>query len=211
MPELSIRKNNRLKNYDYSDNGWYFVTICSKNRKNIFGEYKNLVGAGLASARNNIKLSKIGQIINNQWNNIKNNHENVDLDQCIIMPNYIHGILIVNKRADARPAPTISEIICAFKSKCTVEYVKYIKQNNQDISGKIWQRSFYDHIIRNERSLNAIREYIFNNPENLEQDIDNLINLYQCAAPEPRIFGASDFLVLDLSCGGQPGKIILRK
>ena len=70
-----------------------------------------------------------------------------------------------------------SDIICAFKSKCTVEYVKYIKQNNLDVSGKIWQRSFYDHIIRNERSLNAIREYVFNNPENWEQDIDNLINL----------------------------------
>ncbi len=98
------------------------------------------------------------------------------------MPNHIHGILIINnneinKRADARPAPTISDIICAFKSKCAFKYLQYIKRNNLNISGKIWQRSFYDRIIRNERSLNAIREYISNNPVNWEQDIDNLINL----------------------------------
>ena len=62
MPELLSRKQIRLKNYDYSDAGWYFITVCSRDRKNIFGEYKNLVGAGLASARDNIKLSKIGQI-----------------------------------------------------------------------------------------------------------------------------------------------------
>ncbi len=77
----------------------------------------------------------------------------------------------INKRADTRPAPTISDIICAFKSKCSVGYLKYIKQNNLDISGQIWQRSFYDHVIRNERSLNAVREYISNNPENWEENI----------------------------------------
>jgi len=58
-----------------------------------------------------------------------------------------------------------------------MEYLKYINDNNLNIPGKIWQRSFYDRIIRNERSLNAIREYISNNPDNWEQDIDNLINL----------------------------------
>ena len=148
---------------------------------NIFGEYKKYVGEGLASSRNNIQLSIIGKIIDNQWENIKNQYDNIELDQYIIMPNHLHGILIINKREelreDARPSPTISDIICSFKSKCTVEYVKYIKQNNLNISGQIWQRSFYDHVIRNERSLNAIREYISNNPVNWEQDIDNLINL----------------------------------
>ncbi|MFH0854750.1 MAG: transposase, partial [bacterium] len=70
-----------------------------------------------------------------------------------------------------------STIIGSFKSKSSIEYLKYIKQNNLNISRQIWQRSFYDHVIRNERSLNAIREYISLNPENWEQDIDNLINL----------------------------------
>ena len=80
-------------------------------------------------------------------------------------------------RADARPTPTISDVICSFKSRCSVEYLRYIKQNNLNISGKIWQRFFYDHVIRSERSLNAIREYITDNPINWEQDIENLLNL----------------------------------
>ena len=134
------------------------------------------------SARNNIQLSTIGKIIDTQWNNIPNQYENIELDQYIIMPNHVHGILIINKndinkRADTRPAPTISDIICAFKSKSTMEYLNYLKRNNTYIPVNIWQRSFHDHIIRNERSLSAIREYIYVNPENWEQDIDNLINL----------------------------------
>ena len=178
--KLLTRKNNRLKNYNYSGARWYSVTICSRNRKNIFAEYgKNIVGTGLAPVRykNNIKLSGIGQIIDKQWGDIPNQYDNIELDKCIIMPNHIHGILIVNYREGASPSPTISNIIGSFKSKCSVEYLTYINQNNLDISGKIWQRSFYDHVIRNEHSLNAIRKYITENPENWEQDIENLMNL----------------------------------
>mgnify|MGYP000924348807 FL=1 len=104
-------------------------------------------------------------------------YENIILDDYIIMPNHIHGIIIVNKRAEASAAPTISQIIRSFKSRSTLEYIRYIKENNLNVSGKIWQRSFYDQIIRNNRSLNAIKEYIQNNPINWENDIENLINL----------------------------------
>ncbi len=99
------------------------------------------------------------------------------MDHYVIMPNHIHGIIVINKRAQASSAPTVSQIIRSFKSKSTMEYAKYLNLNNLNISGKIWQRSFYDHIVRNERSLNAIREYISHNPVNWERDIDNLINL----------------------------------
>ena len=114
------RKPLRLKNWDYSSKGYYFVTICSKDRENIFGSF---VGAQASSA------------------------------------------------------PTISRIIRSFKSKVANQYLKLIYENNLNVSGKIWQRSFHDHIIRNERSLYAIREYIAGNPENWQQDIENLINL----------------------------------
>jgi len=174
MTKLITRKQNRLNNYDYSLNGYYFVTVCSKDRKKIFGDYKN-VGAPLACAR--IKLSIIGQIIDNQWNNIVNQYNHIKLDQYTIMPNHIHGILIINNRAEASAAPTIPEIIRSFKSKSTLQYVKYINDNNLNVSGKIWQRSFHNHIIRNEKSLNAIRNYIAINPENWENDVDNLLNL----------------------------------
>ncbi|MBD3246118.1 MAG: transposase [Candidatus Omnitrophica bacterium] len=184
MQKLITRKQIRLKNYNYGLNGYYFVTICSKNRENIFWKYKISVGAALAPARyeNNINLSIIGTIIDNQWKDIPNQYNDVQLDQYIIMPNHIHGILIINNnhggyRAQASSAPTVSQIIRSFKSKSTMKYLKYINDNDLNISGKIWQRSFYDRIIRNGRSLGAIREYISNNPVNWEKDIDNLINL----------------------------------
>ncbi|MEJ2635630.1 MAG: transposase [Calditrichia bacterium] len=145
------------------------------------------VGAGLASARhnanpgdNNYQLSSIGKIIKQQWQDIPNHYNDVQLDEYVIMPNHIHGIIVINQtrlRADARPAPTISQIICSFKSRSSVEYIRYIKRNNLNFSGKIWQRSFYDHVIRNERSLNAIRDYIADNPNNWEQDIEHLLDL----------------------------------
>ena len=102
MQNLKTRKLNRLKNYDYSDNGYYFTTVCSKNREIIFGKYnENLVGTALAAVRykNNIKLSKLGQIINNQWNDIPNQYNNVELDQYVIMPNHIHGVIIINEKS----------------------------------------------------------------------------------------------------------------
>lgn len=150
------------------------------NRKIIFGEYiENPVETALAAVRykNNIKLSKLGQIIYNQWNNIPKQYNNVQLDKCIIMPNHIHGIIIIHKRTGTSPVSTISNIIGSFKSKTSLQYLQYIKNNNLNISGQIRQRSFHDHIIRTECSLKAIRKYIANNPKNWENDIDNLINL----------------------------------
>ena len=103
-----------LRIYDYALNGYYFITICSKNRENIFGNYNKNVGAPLACAR--IELSKIGQIIDKQWNNIINQYDHIELDQYTIMPNHLHGILIINYRAEASAAPTLSQIIRSFNS-----------------------------------------------------------------------------------------------
>jgi REP element-mobilizing transposase RayT len=175
---LITRKNIRLKGRDYSGDGYYFITICSHKRNPLF--FRD-VGEGLASSRKGSKLSPLGKIIDTQWNDIPNQFDHVELDVYTIMPNHIHGIFIIkngnSQREDARPSPTLPGIMCSFKSKCTNEYIKYIQQRKLDISATIWQRLFYDHIIRNERSLIAIREYIADNPVNWEQDIDDLINL----------------------------------
>ncbi|MFH1460099.1 MAG: hypothetical protein ABIG64_07000 [Candidatus Omnitrophota bacterium] len=96
MQKLITRKPSRLKDYDYSLNGYYFVTICSKNRENIFGQYlNNFVGTGLAPVRYDykIKLSKIGEIINNQWKGIPDLYTHVKLDQHGIMPNHTPGFM----------------------------------------------------------------------------------------------------------------------
>jgi len=169
--------------YDYSNDGMYFITICAINRECIFGEIDN-VGAGLAPARikgrpqgsplhAHIELTKIGQIIDTHWRNIPNQYNNIQIDEYVIMPNHIHGILI--KRATARVAPTyLGQVIGSFKSKCVIGYLKYIRKNNLNKFAKIWQRSFYDHIIRNETSLRKIREYIIDNPLTCQFDIENI-------------------------------------
>jgi putative transposase len=190
---MKIRKPNRLPGYDYSKEGIYFITICSKERECIFAR----VGAGLASAptneirsaptneitpapTNEIELTEIGQIIQKQWHEIPKHFDSVSVDEFVIMPNHIHGIVVIKKRtdakpgADARPAPTLGDIVCSFKSKCTVEYLDLIKKKNLNVSGKIWQSSFYDHIIQDERSLDKIREYIRNNPARWGEDKNNL-------------------------------------
>lgn len=175
------RKQNRLKEYDYSQEGLCFITICSKNREEMFSiinEHDAVVGTALAAVRNevpvSIELTDVGMIIDRQWNDIVHRYENVSIDDYVIMPNHIHGILIIDQRTGASPVPTLSNIIGAFKSKSAGKYLKFIKQNDLNISGKIWQRSFYDHIIRDEKDLNRIRTYIRDNSANWLQDENNI-------------------------------------
>lgn len=122
-----------------------------------------------------IILTDIGKIIENQWNEIPNQFESVSLDEFVIMPNHFHGVVIMKQRAQASGAPTLGNVVRAFKSKCTMEYLQHINNNNLNTSGKIWQRSYYDQIIRDEESLNKIRDYIRNNPETWGEDKNNLM------------------------------------
>jgi len=166
------RKINRLQNYDYSQNGYYFVTICEKNRKEFFGEITN----------DEMILNECGRIIDGQWLWLKDQYDYVKLDEYIVMPNHIHGILIienknVNGRDRSRPVPTkkiksLSELMGAFKTTSS----KLIHQTG--LKNFIWQRSFYDHIIRNNQSLNNIRAYVKNNPIKWAMDRNNQENLY---------------------------------
>ena len=171
MTESYTRRNNRLPGYNYSNNGVYYITICANNRKSIFGEIKNVkcVGGGLAPPR--IELSIIGKIINNQWNNIPNQYENIHIDEYVIMPNHFHGIII---RDGTSPSPTyLGRIIGSFKSQCAVDYLKYIRKNNLNLSARIWQRNYYDHIVRNGKTLHNIRQYIKDNPATWDNDVEN--------------------------------------
>ena len=129
-----------------------------------------------------IKISPTGEIIRKEWYKIPNRFPNVQLDSFVIMPNHIHGIIIVgatlvvardnagdnNNRAGTSPAPTIGKIIGSFKSICVHEF----KNNGLNI-GKLWQRNYYEHVIRNEDELNKIREYIVLNPAMWDEDDEN--------------------------------------
>ncbi len=152
--ELPKRKSTRLKDYDYSQNGAYFVTICTHNRKCLF------VGDDSISS----------QMIDNIWNKTINQYTNVRCPKYVIMPNHFHAIITI-EQSDIESAPTIPEIIQSFKRYSTIEYIKLVKQNLLDPFDKqVWQRSYHDHIIRNEPEYQKIWEYVDTNQLKWELD-----------------------------------------
>ncbi|MFA5769951.1 MAG: transposase [Patescibacteria group bacterium] len=173
--------SSRLSNWNYSENGYYFVTICTKEREHYFGEIIN----------NKMNLSKIGKIVQKYWFEIPYHFPFVELDEFIVMPNHIHGITIIknqhnfvcrdvinhvstentNKNIFSKISPmnkhSLGAIIRWYKGRTTFE----IRKQKFNFS---WQTRFYDQIIRNEKSLYYIRQYIRDNPINWETDRNNL-------------------------------------
>ncbi len=186
-PERHKRKSNRLKGYDYSQNGIYYITICTRDRKPLLVKIKDNGGVGLAPTLNDAAtpvLTRIGEIIDRNWNELPNIFPNVDIDEYVIIPNHFHGILIIksvnkedaaSERAPASDAPplTLGSVIGSFKSRCVLDNLTCIKENKLDEIGKIWQRNYHDQIIRNENDLNRIRNYILDNPKNWLDDENN--------------------------------------
>lgn len=171
--KLVKRKHTRLKCYDYSNNGYYFVTICSNQMKNIFSKiYPDNVGRGLAPAEKRygdtiVRLTKIGKIIEEQLLDIENRFDFVKIDEYVIMPNHIHFVIIFQgKTAGASPRPTLTDVICTFKSLTTIKCNKVDNMKGR----KVFQTSFYEHVIRNENSYLNIWQYINENPRKWEND-----------------------------------------
>jgi REP element-mobilizing transposase RayT len=134
----------------------------------LFGEIKN----------GEMKLNDAGKMISNAWAEIPSIYDGFDNDLFIVMPNHMHCILV--KAASAgpaqRPAPTLGlpELMRNFKSITTLHYIRGVKENAfEGFDKKLWQRSYYEHIIRDERSLNNIRQYIINNPAKWDEDREN--------------------------------------
>lgn len=215
------RRSLRIKSRDYSRNDYYFVTICARNRENLFADF--YVGAGLTPApdqgqprglplhretapirdcTNGLILTPAGRIIENNWQKIAKG--NIKTDAFVIMPNHIHGIIIIRPHAlcvgaglapalnivqyqgqpqglplhkEIASPPALGTIIGAFKSRCIRDYLKYIDENDLNESAKIWQRNYYEHIIRDRKELAAIRNYIKSNPTNWSKDEENPLNL----------------------------------
>ena len=156
--ELPKRKTTRLKEYDYGQNGAYFVTICTQNRQCLFGS----VGADSISAR---MVQKIFLEVIDQ-------HKGIDCPIFVVMPNHFHAIITI-ERADMESAPTISRVVQAFKRYSTIEYTKMVKQGLVPAYEKrVWQRGYYDHVIRNQADYDDVYRYIENNP--LQWELDEL-------------------------------------
>jgi REP element-mobilizing transposase RayT len=158
------RRQVRLKDYDYSKSGYYFVTICTKDRKGFLGSVEE----------GKMNLNAYGAIVSECWCDLPKHYSNCSLDSYVVMPNHVHGIVIISHKDGTivgngfKPFPThgLSEIVRGFKTFSS----RRINERIRDRDRFSWQKSFYDHIIRSERSLESIREYIQNNP--LEWDLD---------------------------------------
>ena len=149
--DLPVRKQNRLKGYNYSQDGAYFVTICAKDRHELFSRI--VVGDGLARP----ELTDIGTEIVNMIDYINGRYSGCKIIHFVVMPNHIHLLIQIAVRAS--PSPTVGTIVGGLKSGVS-----------RIIGFFPWQRSFHDHVIRNEDEYNLITEYIQNNPSLWQED-----------------------------------------
>ena len=151
MNDLPNRKPIRIEGYDYSTPGAYFITVCTANREKIFW---NSVGADIIRPQN-MPLSPIGKIVEQGILQMADHYENVTVDKYCVMPDHVHLILRIETDIDGRmiSAPTVSTVIGSLK--------RWI---SKQVGNPIWQKSFYDHAIRNQQDYDEIWEYIENNP-----------------------------------------------
>ena len=145
-----------MPGYDYSANGAYFITICTKNKIPIFEP----VGADSISAR----------MVTKTFLDTIRKYPQVDSPIYTVMPNHFHAVITID-RTDMESAPTISQIVQNFKRYSTIEYIKLVKDGMvPPFNGQIWQRSFHDHVIRDEKGFLKIWNYIEGNPSKWEED-----------------------------------------
>ena len=215
MGKIYNRRSLRLKHYDYSKTGYYFITICAQNRSHLFGE---IVGDVMI-------LNVAGEMVNKLWCEIINDFSHVALHEFVIMPNHIHGIIEIvnnpvgadsisalqpisalepmntlqpmnarepmngiapkradmesqradmesNKRADMESAPTLGKIIQSFKRHTTLQYIKMVKNGTlPPFDKRIWQRNYYEHIIRDDVDYERVATYTVNNPLTWKDDV----------------------------------------
>ena len=171
-PQIHHRRSTRLAGYDYSQAGAYFITVCTHNRDLL------------------LQVHHVQEVISSSWHTLPVRFPSVTLDEFVTMPNHMHGIIILRgaasgtltdralgggaaDRGAASGAPTLGRVVCAFKS------VSAVAANNAlDRSGQpFWQRNYYEHVIRDEEELNAVRRYIRENPLKWSDDPDNPANL----------------------------------
>ena len=144
------RKQLRLEQYDYSNNGAYFVTVCTHQKKELFG----CVG----------EPSEVADKIRDIFEEVLSAYPRMQCPVSVVMPNHLHALLVIDKLDDDHDK-TVAEFMRAFKSKSTVDYIRMVREGKAiPFDGKLWQRSYYDHIIRNEQDFREVWSYIEENP-----------------------------------------------
>jgi putative transposase len=204
-PDIHHRRSIRLQGYDYSQSGAYFITICTQDKKCLFGKISTPI-----DGYPRMVLNDAGKMVQTIWDEIPSFYPEITTDEFVIMPNHIHGIIMivgkdVNNIVGATPrgcppptdgnvgagrnarqnsqnqssgqprgvAPTMSlaDAVHRFKTMTTKRYADGVKQNGWlPFPGKLWQRNYWEHVVRDESDLHEIREYIVNNPAKWEFD-----------------------------------------
>jgi putative transposase len=194
-PEIHHRRSIRLRDYDYSRDGAYFVTICTWQRESLFGE--------VTDGEN--QWSNMGQVVQECWAALPEHFPHVELDAFVIMPNHVHGILVLNDDRDIvgarhaspdlgewvrgtdrathasplrRAGPksrSIGAIVGSFKSAVT----KRINLFRDNPGKPVWQRNYFERVIRDERELEVIRQYFVGNPSRWEEDENHPVRVLQ--------------------------------
>jgi len=174
-PNIHHRRSIRIPGYDYSQDGWYFVTICTQNRKYMFGEI----------VKDQMRLNNAGFIVKTWWQKVTNKFLSVQTDEYVVMPNHFHGIInIVGANPCSRPTlfdhpdadevDGLGDIVNWFKTMTTNQYIRGVKEKSwPPFPGRLWQRNYYEHIIRSEDELNHFRCYVSDNPANWLTDKEN--------------------------------------
>ena len=181
--ELPIRKHPRLKRYNYNNNGAYFITVCVKDRREIFGKVIT-VGRDVHIAPDDgipsvpqVILSEYGNIVDKHIKIINSTFKDVQIDKYVIMPNHIHMIIVLNKPDGNMDDRTINDIDngAMRTSRPTVAIIPKIMRSfktmvTKEIGFSLWQKSYHDHIIRNENEYWHIWKYIDKNSNRWEED-----------------------------------------
>jgi putative transposase len=171
------RHSIRMKDYDYSQPGAYFVTICTQGRACLFGQVEN----------DDIILNNAGWLVKSLWEEIPIFYPGADLGAYIVMPNHIHGIIFISgtsvhhstsQERITSPSPTLGliDVIHRFKSLTTRSYANGVKHMRWPaFTGRLWQRNYFEHVIRSQGELHRIQAYIHNNPARWISDRNNAL------------------------------------
>lgn len=178
-PDVHHRRSIRLKGYDYAQSGAYFVTVCTQGREGLFGEIKN----------GKMELNAAGRMVQTVWKELPEHYPGVDIDEFIVMPNHVHGIIIINEMVGAihelpvqKPIQNTAEsdrkarrqmLLPKIVGRFKMNSAKRVNEWRKTPGLPLWHRNYYEHIIRDEDSLNKIREYIIQNPARWEYDMEN--------------------------------------
>ena len=182
-PNIHHRHSIRLKGYDYSQAGLYFITICVKDRECLFGKI----------IEGKMNLNDAGIMVKKWYHQLKNKYTDIECGEFVIMPNHFHCIIVNNGMgnnigADLRVCPyktgdhigdnlgehigsPLHRVVQWYKMMTTNEYIRGVRNLGwQSFNGKLWQRNYYEHIIRNEQSCQRISKYIINNPKKWKEN-----------------------------------------